>query len=84
LYFATFQTKTRRRAVFNGPKVAWHLWPTQAASKVPGVKTVHNGLNIGRPVAQVSAPASARGATPMQGQPMPMQAMPMGWREVSL
>jgi hypothetical protein len=49
----------------------------QAASRVAGVKTVHNGLNVGRPVAQVSAPASARGAMPMQAQPMPMQAQPM-------
>ena len=52
--------------MFNGPKVAWHLWPTEAASKVPVVKTVHSGLNIGRPVAQVSASnepmSSGRGA----------------------
>jgi osmotically-inducible protein OsmY len=46
----------------------------QAASQVPGVKTVHNGLTVGRPVAQVSAPSTSRPM--MQGQPMPMP-MPM-------
>ena len=54
----------------------------QAASKVSGVKTVHNGLTVGRPVAQVSAPVASRGAMPpqamaMQGQPMAMQGQPM-------
>jgi osmotically-inducible protein OsmY len=54
----------------------------QAASRVPGVTTVHNGLTVARPVAQVSAPAANRPAVqapPMQAAPMPMQAaaMPM-------
>jgi osmotically-inducible protein OsmY len=47
----------------------------QAASQVPGVKTVHNGLTVGRPVAQVSAPSTSRPM--MQGQPMPMAMQPM-------
>jgi osmotically-inducible protein OsmY len=55
---------------------------SQAASRVPGVTTVHNGLSVARPVAQVSAPAANRPAVqapPMQAAPMPMQAaaMPM-------
>lgn len=54
----------------------------QAASQVPGVATVHNGLSVARPVAQVSAPAAARPgvqAAPMQAAPAPMQmsGMPM-------
>ncbi|MGV2333932.1 MAG UNVERIFIED_CONTAM: BON domain-containing protein [Planctomycetaceae bacterium] len=52
----------------------------QAASRVPGVTTVHNGLTVARPVAQVSAPAANRPAVqvpPMQAAPMPMQAAPM-------
>jgi len=54
----------------------------QAASRVPGVTTVHNGLSVARPVAQVSAPSTNRPAVqapPMQAAAMPMQAaaMPM-------
>ena len=60
----------------------------QAASRVPGVATVHNGLSVAKTVAQVSAPAAVRpgaqspvmhpGQMPMQAASMPMpRPMPM-------
>ncbi|MFM7056514.1 MAG: BON domain-containing protein [Planctomycetota bacterium] len=48
----------------------------QAASSVPGVSAVHNGLSVAKNVAQVSAPVASR--TPaMQPAPMPMQMAQM-------
>jgi hypothetical protein len=51
----------------------------QAASAVPGVNAVHNGLSVAKNVAQVSAPATRPASrTPvMQPGQMPMQAAQM-------